>query len=472
MRTGRRLLTLALLVLTSTLIVGRPARAHGEEFDVVVEAVGLDPGDPRALAYGIVLTFADDDAVTGAGVAVSADLGNDRVLVPAGETTAGVYTAELELPTAGDWTITIQIEAAETSGSVSFVEKVGATWIDAPIVRVDTENPDRQNTAVGADSAVFGGSTGGATTTSSEEVRVEALVRDAVAPLSIDYGVEAPAAQTAAISATSGQGDSIGPAPLDRRGDGRFVGRIEYSSSGTWAVTLLLDDEAAAEFGENLPWPHYSTEAGFPKVKIDTSDPALEGTLTTIEDSAIFGATEAPDPVTTTTTPAGTTPSPGTTQPQAAPPVTDDAAVSIQLPSNTFELRRQVLLRWSHLLSILAWVVGAIGLGRGGSGRWWLVMTVTGSVATVGTGLGLAAWGAPTAFPGLLRWSELGERLYGSAYQVAFQVKMTMVLIGLIGTGLLIARRSYRRLGIVLGGLAGAAAALVAMSQFHLWAHL
>jgi hypothetical protein len=45
-----------------------------------------------------------------------------------------------------------------------------------------------------------------------------------------------------------------------------------------------------AVFNENLPWPHYSTEAGHPKVKYDTSDPGREGSLVAPEDSIYLAA--------------------------------------------------------------------------------------------------------------------------------------------------------------------------------------
>jgi hypothetical protein len=73
---------------------------------------------------------------------------------------------------------------------------------------------------------------------------------------------------------------------------GVFLGTVRYPASALWTVTVVVDGARPQEavFNENLPWPHYSTEAGHPKVQYDTSDPGREGSLVAPEDSIYLAA--------------------------------------------------------------------------------------------------------------------------------------------------------------------------------------
>jgi len=206
-------------------------------------------------------------------------------------------------------------------------------------------------------------------------------------------------------------------------------------------------------FAENLPWPHYTTEAGSPKIKVESADPTLEGTLIDIGESPIFGQTG-----TVTTVPAATTVH------------GDDVVVSI--PSSGAEIGFQVMLRWLHLAGIGAWAAAIATIGLGRRQGIWPILAVTGMVATIATGIALALWGAPTEFPGVFDWSELSARLYGAAYQWAFLIKMAFVLMAVLATAMLVARSGRGRLAVAAGGMLGALGAVVVMVQLHVFAHL
>ncbi len=57
----------------------------------------------------------------------------------------------------------------------------------------------------------------------------------------------------------------------------------------------------------------------------------------------------------------------------------------------------------------------------------------------------------------------------GPFYQIALAIKMAFVLSAIVFTALLVAKTTYRRLFAVLGSMA---AAVAAVAQFHLFAHL
>jgi len=456
--------TVALVALTLLATPGT-ASAHGSEFHVVVEVVGLDADNPGKLALGIVLTFVDGDPVTGATVVVTAESATGRIVATASPTVEGVYIADFDLTEPGTWEITVDVDGDDSTGSVTFIEEVGAVWIDTPFVRVDTARPERQGLLVGDQSAVFASEAEPAAVTGAQGLVIEALVRDAIRPLAVEYGVLSPGSEVVELSASVDGGQGLGPITLVSVGGSRFIGRVEFPGAGLWSVSIAADGNVAATFAENLPWPHYSTEAGFPKIKVNTADASLEGTLTTVEVSLIFGFTPAEVPTSTAT-------ESETAAPATPPAPAAQTEVVVNLPDNASELRRQIGLRWLHLGSILLWVLGVGAVYRGWRGSAWKAVAVSGSIVTVATGMALTLWGAPTAYPGIFRWSELGDRLYGSAYQGAFQVKMLFVIMGLVATGLLVAKSTKRRFYVILGSMGGAVAALAVMSQFHLWAHL
>ncbi|MGH8915917.1 MAG: hypothetical protein ACRDZM_15560 [Acidimicrobiia bacterium] len=451
-------LTVVLAVILLFLVEPLPARAHGGAFDVVVEAVNRSP-NPGEIAYGIVLTFVDGHEVAGASVIVSARAGDgSEVEADAGETTPGVYIADLTLDP-GSWRVVVAVDGPDAEGSVEFSEEVGSSPITIPVVRVDSAGPDRQGQPV-VDSSVFektGESPGAKASTS---MRVEALVRDAVAPLVVEYGVIADVTD-AEVSVTARSAESVvGPVALATLSPGVFSGVVMYPEGGSWQVTVEAEGSNAgtAEFTENLPWPHYTTEAGSPKIKVSSDDPSLEGSLIDITESPIFGL-------------AGAGGAPSTTVGETSQGSTDDDVV-ISIPSSAFEVGRQTGLRWLHLGGIGLWAVsiGAIGLGR--RGRTWAVMAIGGVVAVLATGAALMLWGAPIAFPGIFSWAELGEKLYGPSYRWAFLVKMAFVATGVVATAFLVTKSTRSRLVIAAGSMVGALAAVVVMAQLHLFTHL
>lgn len=446
------LLLAALLVLAAAV----PARAHGGAFEVVVEAVSRSD-DPTQLAYGIVVTFVDGHEVSGATVLVMArsEDGSETEVIAA-ETTPGTYIADLTLEP-GSWRVTVGIEIDGARGSVEFGEDVGGSPVVPPVVRVDTAHPDRQGGEFAASSVFRSSDSPASSTATSLEIRVEALVRDAVAPLVVEYGVVSDAVDAAvSLSAMSDRSLTVGPVSLDEIAPGVYRGVVGYPKGGTWDVLVRLDGPEGGEAGftEALPWPHYTTEAGSPKIKVDSSHPSREGSLIDITDSPIFAA-------------AG-----GGTTPPAPVPTTGDHDVVVSIPTAGSEVAFQVMLRWLHLAGIGTWGVSLAVIGLGRRRRVWVGLAVGGMVAVVATGTALGLWGAPTAFPGILSWSELGERVHGVAYRWAFLVKMGFVIVALAATALLVARSTRARLLVAAAGMLGALAAVVVMAQVHLLAHL
>ncbi len=289
------------------------------------------------------------------------------------------------------------------------------------------------------------------------DVRVEALVRDAVAPLVVEYGVVTGVADaTVSITALSEGSEELGPVALTESAEGVFQGVLEYPDGGVWEVSVGVEGTGGgtATFAENLPWPHYTTEAGSPKIKVDSADPSLEGTLIDIGESAVFGQTE-----------------PATTGPVVTT-IQHGGDVVVSIPSSGTEIGFQVMLRWLHLAGIGTWAAGIAAIGLGRKQGIWAVLAIAGMVATAATGIALALWGAPTEFPGIFDWWELGARLYGAAYQWAFLIKMAFVLTAVIATSMLIAKSGRGRLAVAAGGMLGALAAVVVMAQLHVFAHL
>jgi hypothetical protein len=445
----------AVLLLLLVLVPVLPAAAHGPEFEVVVEAVNRSES-PESISYGIVLSFADGHEVLDAVVTVTAEgEGVPAVETTAAMTTPGVYIADLTLAE-GSWRVRMDILVDDSEGTVEFTEVVGGTPMSQPVVRVDTADPGRQGSTV-AESSVFEGPAQPAAAESDVDVRVEALVRDAVAPLIVEYGVVTGFADVkVSISARSDGATEVGPVALMESAEGVFQGVLEYPDGGVWEVSVGVEGSGGgtARFAENLPWPHYTTEAGSPKIKVDSADPTLEGTLIEIGESRIFGQTG-----TATTVPTAIT-------------VPQGGDVVVSIPSSGAEIGFQVMLRWLHLAGIGAWAAAIAAVGLGHKQGIWPVLAIIGMVATLTTGIALALWGAPTAFPGIIDWSELGARLYGVAYQWTFLIKMAFVLTSVVATAMLVARSGRARLAVAAGGMLGALAAVVVMVQLHLFAHL
>jgi hypothetical protein len=247
-----------------------------------------------------VLTFADGDTIGGAEVSLAATGPSSRRLTAAtAETGDGIYIGELSFTNDGVWRIEVNISSEEGNGSVAFDEVVPApVGSGVPIVKVDTINPDWIGVPVGSDSAILGGGSGDPSSAPDVDydLRVEALVEADIVPLSIIYGVQivntdASVVDSVTVEAISNKG-AIGPVVLEGIGSqGVFRGPVDFPDAAKWevAVNVIIDGTTNTfAFGENLPWPHYSIEAGKPKVKLDTINRALEGSLVTIETSPIF----------------------------------------------------------------------------------------------------------------------------------------------------------------------------------------
>lgn len=454
---------------------GVPARAHGSEIQVVVESLETEDG---TFGYAVALSYVDGDTITGADVVISAtDPAGRRVTFPAGETGTGIYIGELDVPHSGVWRVTVAITTEVSGGSVAFDEIVPAlAGPGVPIVKMDTIDPSRIGELVSGGSGI---GAGGAVEPSvapdvDYTVRVEALIGRAVAPLSIMYGVrvgtEDPTSVVRVVVRATSDTGSLGPIELERiSGKGIFRGLVEFPDATVWAVsvdvtTVLRTDTFT--FGENLPWPHYSIEAGKPKIKLDTADPSAEGTLLTIDTSPIFNVVPPLNP-------APSPGSPSTSSPEGTqPPTIESAPPTASLPSTASELAKQTSLRWSHIGSIALWLLAVGMITSGSRQRWPPIGAIVGIIAVLSTGALLSLYGAPTPFPGLLRWQELADRFYGSSYQTAFITKMVGVLIAVVGTALVVARQSKRSAWLVGTGVTVAVIAVTAMGQIHLFAHL
>ena len=139
-------------------------------------------------------------------------------------TTPGVYIADLTLAE-GSWQMRMDIVAGDSEGTVEFTEVVGGTPMSQPVVRVDTADPGRQGSTV-AESSVFEAPAQPVDGPETDiDVRVEALVRDAVAPLVIEYGVVTGVTDaTVSISALSDGSEDPWPCGADGVGRGRLPG--------------------------------------------------------------------------------------------------------------------------------------------------------------------------------------------------------------------------------------------------------
>ncbi|MGH8874986.1 MAG: hypothetical protein ACRDVM_07030, partial [Acidimicrobiia bacterium] len=247
---ARRNLMAAVAALLSW-AVAVPALAHGSEVDVVVEAARLDA---HQVGYQVSLVYADGDRVTGASVSIELD--GDGV--EAEETTPGVYVGELTFPDEGGGQMAIRFDHPDFSGSVDFPEPLDMA-LGSVVVRVDTLDPSRVGSIVEQPSETSSAPPVG----TGLEVRVEALVRDAVRPLEIAYAVRLPGPGLAVTLTASGpHGASGGTAFLRHVADGIYLGELSYPEGGEWNVSLRTYQNGSPEsvsFLEKLPWPHYST---------------------------------------------------------------------------------------------------------------------------------------------------------------------------------------------------------------------
>lgn len=128
---------------------------------------------------------------------------------------------------------------------------------------------------------------------SGSELVVEAFVAEAADPLLVSYAVSSDGSGVS-LSFTSDSSESMPTVQLGPGQEGVFLATVRYPASALWTVTVEVDG-AEVVFMENLPWPHYTTEAGHPKVKFDSSDPGRAGVLVAPEDS-IYLVAVAADP--------------------------------------------------------------------------------------------------------------------------------------------------------------------------------
>jgi hypothetical protein len=132
---------------------------------------------------------------------------------------------------------------------------------------------------------------------SAPELVVEAFVAQAEDPLLVAYAVATDSGGSGvSLSFTSDAAESIPPIQLTAASGGVFLGTVRYPASAVWTVTVVVEGPANREavFTENLPWPHYTTEAGHPKVKYDSGDPGREGSLVAPQHSIYLAAVGQP----------------------------------------------------------------------------------------------------------------------------------------------------------------------------------
>jgi len=478
-RAGRALRVLLVLSCAAMLLAGGPrAQAHGEAVEVVVEGLARGGEGLGVVDYGIAITFVDGDPMSGADVEISIEPDEQVAVDPVSETVPGVYIGRVQFPDVGERRVIISFDSPDSSGSVEFTQVVRESAPEAPLVMVDTLDPDRVGTVATESTSILGG---GSESPQVGEHRfpviVEAFIETAEAPLIIDYaaviaGADSPILR---LSARSDQGDVLEPVELVDTG-GVHRTRVEYPTAALWTVTLSLETAAGDEtatFPENLPWPHYTTEAGQPKVKYDSERPDRIGTISD-EDTSVYLMETAGG---------GDQASPSTSRPEVEePPVTesapspspegagDDVVANVTEPAD--ELWLDVGLRVLHVTALLVWVVPLFASVLGREHRFSVAAALGGMGMTAVTGVWLALWGAPVTFPGLLRWEELASRLYGDAYLIAFLAKMAMALVAFVATIVWASRRSKISVFVTFGALAAAVVAVTAMSQFHLFSHL
>jgi hypothetical protein len=448
-------------------VVGAPASGHGEEVEVVVEALSRGGDDLGVVDYGITLTFADDDPVTDAIVALSAVPGDGVTVDPVTETVPGVYIGELVFPAIGEWRVTVGFEHPDAEGSVEFTQPIRDPAPAAPVVMVDTLSPDRVGTVASRQTSILGPTEAPSPpiVELSAVVVVEAFIATPTNPLQIEYAAtvteedDANADAVLTLSAEETGGATVGPIVLADR-DGVHRATVSYPTGGSWTVSLEMTRAGGTEtvaFNENLPWPHYTTEAGQPKVKYDSEDPSRIGTIAAAGNSVYLSGTPEP--------------APSTTPPGVVVVATVDDVV-LDLPNSGDELRQDIGLRFIHLLAIACWSIPVFGAILGRSGRLTVPVALVGMGVTIVSGIVLAAWGAPLSYPGLFRWAELQERLYGASYGAAFITKMVAVALAAVATVAWALRRSRTAAWATMGAMAGALLAVTAMGQFHLFSHL
>ena len=132
---------------------------------------------------------------------------------------------------------------------------------------------------------------------SAPELVVEAYVAEAEDPLLVSYAVAADAGGSGvSLSFTSDAAEPMETVQLTPGEGGVFLGTVRYPASALWTVTVVIKgaEPREAVFNENLPWPHYTTEAGHPKVKYDSADPGREGSLVAPEQSIYLAAVAEP----------------------------------------------------------------------------------------------------------------------------------------------------------------------------------
>lgn len=128
------------------------------------------------------------------------------------------------------------------------------------------------------------------------ELVVEAFVAEADDPLLVSYAVatgDQPDGSGVSLSFTSDSSEPMASVQLAPGHGGVFLATVRYPASALWTVTVAVNG-AEVVFNENLPWPHYTTEAGHPKVKYDSNDPGRSGVLVAPEDSIYLAAVAEP----------------------------------------------------------------------------------------------------------------------------------------------------------------------------------
>jgi hypothetical protein len=134
---------------------------------------------------------------------------------------------------------------------------------------------------------------------SAPELVIEAYVAEADDPLLVVYAVATDSGGSGVtLSFTSDTAETVATLQLTPAPGGVFLGTVRYPAPAVWTVTVEVEGSEPVEavFTENLPWPHYTTEAGHPKVKYDSGDPGREGSLVAPQDSIYLAAVGQPSP--------------------------------------------------------------------------------------------------------------------------------------------------------------------------------
>jgi hypothetical protein len=317
------------------------------------------------------------------------------------------------------------------------------------------------------------------------DVRVESLVFEESDGLMVRYAVSLSFADgdpydSAAV--TTDTGDTFTQVE-----DGLYVGDV--TGEEPHAVTISFQGDLASGTVEITDDDLRGDMGLGPVVRVDTSDPGVEGSPAGSE--TLFSAATRPTPATTVTTttvpaPTATTATSATTATTASPVTTTHTdhgshevepatagveTARVDVPTAGGELGRQLALRLAHVAAVATWVGALVASLAGKGSRPVSVAAWVGMTATVATGVLLARSGTPIPEPGLFDWSGWAAHPYGTAYRTVFAVKMSLVVLAGGGTWWAVRRRSRGGGWLALMAAGGAVVAVTVLTQLHLLVH-